>query len=55
MPTYYIMDLEAGMAETVAQYMPSRAEVAANTWLTDRELAVYTAEYGRTGFQGGLN
>ena len=23
-------------------------------WLPDRELAVYAAEYGRTGFQGGL-
>ena len=28
--------------------------IAANQWLTDRELAVYSAEYARTGFQGGL-
>lgn len=55
MPTYYIMDYDMGMAETVAQHMPTAAEVAANTWLTDAELAVYAQEYGRTGFQGGLN
>ncbi len=55
MPTYYIMELADGMAETVAKHMPSAAEIAANTWLPDDELAVYTEEYGRTGFQGGLN
>src|SRR5215510_3727922 len=54
MPTYYIMDLEQGMAETVAPAMPSATEIAACTWLPDDELAVYSAEYGRTGFQGGL-
>ena len=55
MPTYYIMDLADGMAETVAKVMPSPEQIAANTWLTDSELAVYTTEFGRTGFQGGLN
>ncbi len=55
MPTYYIMDLADGMAETVAKNMPSAAQIAANTWLPDNELQVYTEEYGRTGFQGGLN
>jgi pimeloyl-ACP methyl ester carboxylesterase len=54
MPTYYIMDLDKGMAETVAQEMPSAAEIAACKWLTDKELAVYAAEFERTGFQGGL-
>ena len=54
MPTYYIMDLDKGMAETVAAVMPTAAEIAACKWLPDDELAVYTAEYGRTGFQGGL-
>jgi pimeloyl-ACP methyl ester carboxylesterase len=34
--------------------MPSAAEIAACKWLPDSELAVYTAEYERTGFQGGL-
>ncbi len=55
MPTYYIMDLEDGMAETVAKYMPSKKEIVANNWLPDDELRVYTEEYQRNGFQGGLN
>jgi pimeloyl-ACP methyl ester carboxylesterase len=48
------MDLASTMAETVAAEMPSAAEIAANIWLTDRELAFYSGEYARTGFQGGL-
>jgi pimeloyl-ACP methyl ester carboxylesterase len=55
MPSYYIMDLDKGMAETVAPHMPSKDEIAACAWLPDDELAVYAAEYARTGFQGGLN
>lgn len=55
MPTYYIMDLEDGMAETVAKYMPSKMEIAGNKWLPEEELQVYTEEYQRNGFQGGLN
>ena len=55
MPEYYIMDLNAGMAETVAAKMPSTKEVAANDWLPDDALDVYAAEYERTSFQGGLN
>jgi pimeloyl-ACP methyl ester carboxylesterase len=35
--------------------MPTPAQIAANTWLPDPEMAVYAAEYGRTGFQAGLN
>ena len=54
MPRYYIMDLDKGMAEQVAAEMPSPAEIAANRWLPDHELRVYAEEYGRTGFQGGL-
>jgi pimeloyl-ACP methyl ester carboxylesterase len=54
MPTYYIMDAAAGMAETVALEMPSAAEIAACGWLTEPELKVYGDEYARTGFQGGL-
>jgi hypothetical protein len=49
------MDLDKGMAEQVAAEMPSAAEIAANRWLPDADLRVYTEEYGRTGFQGGLN
>jgi pimeloyl-ACP methyl ester carboxylesterase len=55
LPTYYVMDLAKGMAETVAPEMPSASAVAACNWLTEPELGVYTSEYGRTGFQGGLN
>jgi pimeloyl-ACP methyl ester carboxylesterase len=43
------------MAETVAAEMPSPARIAACSWLTDDELKVYSDEYTRTGFQGGLN
>jgi len=54
LPTYYVMDLAKDMAATVAEEMPSAAVIAANTWLPDRELSYYSAEYARTGFQGGL-
>ena len=54
MPTYYLMDLGKGMAETVAEEMPSPAQIAACTWLPDSELSIYSEEYERTGFQGGL-
>ena len=48
------MDLDQNMAETVAPEMPSVAEIAACRWLPENELRVYSAEYERTGFQGGL-
>jgi pimeloyl-ACP methyl ester carboxylesterase len=54
LPTYYVMDLAKNMAETVAEEMPSAEQIAANKWLPDNELAFYSAEYTRTGFQGGL-
>jgi pimeloyl-ACP methyl ester carboxylesterase len=54
LPTYYVMDLDRGMAETVAAEMPSPAEIAGCRWLTEDELRVYSGEYARTGFQGGL-
>jgi pimeloyl-ACP methyl ester carboxylesterase len=54
MPTYYIMDLDKNIAETVAAEMPSAAEIATCRWLPKNELAIYSAEYERTGFQGGL-
>jgi pimeloyl-ACP methyl ester carboxylesterase len=54
LPTYYAMDLARDMAATVAEEMPSVAAIAANRWLSDSELSVYSAEYSRTGFQGGL-
>jgi pimeloyl-ACP methyl ester carboxylesterase len=54
LPTYYVMDLAKDMAETVAAEMPSAEAIAGNRWLPDRELSFYSAEYARTGFQGGL-
>jgi pimeloyl-ACP methyl ester carboxylesterase len=54
LPTYYIMDAGKDMAATVAPEMPSQAEIAACTWLTDDELRVYSEAFARTGFQGGL-
>lgn len=55
MPTYYVMDRNETMAETVRPHMPSAAAIAANRWMTAADMAVYAEEYGRTGFQGGLN
>jgi pimeloyl-ACP methyl ester carboxylesterase len=55
LPTYYVMDAAATMPETVAPFMPSLEQIAACRWLSDKELRVYSAEYARTGFQGGLN
>lgn len=54
LPRYYVMDLEQGMAESVASEMPSPQDIAACKWLSDRALQVYSDEYARTGFQGGL-
>jgi pimeloyl-ACP methyl ester carboxylesterase len=54
LPTYYVMDLDKNMAETVAAEMPSAARIAACRWLPERELDFYSTEYARTGFQGGL-
>lgn len=55
LPTYYVMDLHMGMARTVAEHMPSPEYAASCGWLTEADLDVYARQYGRTGFQGGLN
>jgi pimeloyl-ACP methyl ester carboxylesterase len=54
LPTYYVMDRDHTMAQTVAPLLPAAAAIAACQWLPDAELAVYSEEYQRTGFQGGL-
>jgi len=54
LPTYYVMDRDRSMPETVAPEMPSAAAIAQCRWLTDDDLRVYSATYQRTGFQGGL-
>jgi len=53
-PTYYVMERDKGMAETVAPFMPSGAEIAACKWLTEAEVDVYASEYARTEFTGAL-
>jgi pimeloyl-ACP methyl ester carboxylesterase len=55
MPTYYIMDLDKGVAATVSEYQPSSAYIAACKWMTEGDLQVYSQQFQRTGFQGGLN
>jgi len=54
-PIYYVLDLDKTMPEQVAPYMPSQKEISACKWLSDIDLDVYTQEFKRTGFQGGLN
>ena len=55
LPEYYVMKMSDDMPTAVATEMPGQAEIEACDWLPDEELAVYAAEYTRTGFQGGLN
>jgi pimeloyl-ACP methyl ester carboxylesterase len=55
LPTYYVMEANKGMAETVAKEMPDEAAIRACRWLPENELKIYSDEYGRTGLQGGLN
>jgi pimeloyl-ACP methyl ester carboxylesterase len=53
MPRYYVMDLGRDMAETVAEHAPD-ADATKCAWLPDHELRVYSEEFARTSFQGGL-
>jgi pimeloyl-ACP methyl ester carboxylesterase len=53
-PTYYVMEKDKGMAATVAPFMPPADYIANCKWLTEAEVDVYAAEYGRTGFTGAL-
>jgi pimeloyl-ACP methyl ester carboxylesterase len=54
MPTYYIMDSDKSMPETVGSEMPTADQIIKCGWLSDNELKVYSDEFLRTGFQGGL-
>lgn len=54
LPSYYVMEAGKSMPGSVAPEMPDTQAIARCKWLPDQELAVYTAEYERTGFQGGL-
>ncbi|KAB8233108.1 alpha/beta fold hydrolase [Aspergillus alliaceus] len=58
LPYYYVMPVEASMPEAVARHMAEESEAAVQAsreWLSDEALGVYVGEFGRTGFQGGLN
>lgn len=55
MPTYYIMNADEDMPASVARAMPGEAAIGACEWLPDEALAVYAAEFARTGLQGALN
>ncbi|MCJ1465596.1 hypothetical protein MMC07_004215 [Pseudocyphellaria aurata] len=59
LPEYYVMPLDLGMRETISQNLTeaerSRMREKCARWLPDSDLDVYVNEYGRTGFQGGLN
>lgn len=59
MPRYYIMDKADTMREAVARDMKNEnaddIRRKSKRWLSDEELSVYVQEYGRNGFQGGLN
>jgi pimeloyl-ACP methyl ester carboxylesterase len=54
LPRYYIMGLDKNMPQTVAPEAPTAAQEAHCKWLPDDELRVYSDEFTRTGFQGGL-
>jgi pimeloyl-ACP methyl ester carboxylesterase len=55
LPAYYVMPLGQSMPAVVDAHAPTPEEAARCRWLTEIELAVYSAEYARLGFQGGLN
>ena len=50
LPTYYVMELDKDMAQTVAPEMPGQTAA----WLAEEELSVYAEAFDRNGFQGGL-
>ena len=55
LPSYYVMGLQDTMPQAVGPFLPRQDEIDNCAWLPNRDLAVYTSEYQRTGFQGGLN
>ncbi|KAJ9666211.1 hypothetical protein H2201_003645 [Coniosporium apollinis] len=55
MPEYYIMPLKSSMPAVVASNMEGEDASVTKRWLPDESLEVYVQEWGRTGFQGGLN
>jgi pimeloyl-ACP methyl ester carboxylesterase len=54
LPDYYIMDLARDMPDVVRRRCRPPREIAANTWLPERELRVYAASSQRTGSAGRI-
>ncbi|MEM6621247.1 MAG: alpha/beta hydrolase [Pseudomonadota bacterium] len=55
MPLYYVMEADQTMPQAVRGALPDDAAIGACQWMTQADMDVYAAEYGRTGFQGALN
>lgn len=55
MPTYYVMEKDATMPETIAKGMEGENARKTEAWLSEEELDVYVKEWGRTGFLGALS
>ena len=59
LPHYYVMPLELGINDTVAQHMTEKEiekmHEKSSRWLSGAEPDNYVNEPGRTGFQGGLS
>lgn len=54
-PMYYVLGLDKTMPEEVAPFTPAEDDNTTFKWLPESELSIYTEEFKRTGFQGGLN
>jgi pimeloyl-ACP methyl ester carboxylesterase len=55
MPFYYIMPKSSTMPDTIFFMMKDEVATKTTRWLSVADLDVYVQEWGRTGFQGGLN
>ncbi|KAL5499022.1 hypothetical protein ACEPAH_1540 [Sanghuangporus vaninii] len=56
LPPYYMMPRGESMSAVVGARLPRGDDLErARAWLRDADVDVFTTEYGRTGFQGGLN
>ena len=55
LPNYYVLPRARSMAEAVHADCVGEDLSRLHEWLSDAELALYAAEFARSGFQGGLN
>lgn len=54
LPHYYCMPADLNMAQIVAATTAESSAMGECEWLPERDLQLIVAEFGRTGFQGGL-